>query len=268
MEVWKDIEGFNYQVSNLGNVKSKGKYVQYVDSRTGKQCQRWAKPTVLKWSIGTSGYPTTHIYDDRGTRQTVMVHRLVAMYFLAYVKDREFVNHKDGDKTNNHYTNLEWVTRSENILHAMDTGLILKRGEDCNFAVLSEQQALEIIAIRQVLGYSFSNEYIANVYGIHKKYVSDVASLTVNRWKELKESLSQYDLKSIAESAVEGWKPEKKKLRKSKHQFTKEELVEIYKLKTDGHRVCDIAKQFGKPKKVISWVTCKIRDGDLILEEM
>ncbi|HDR4494270.1 TPA: HNH endonuclease [Bacillus cereus biovar anthracis] len=50
------------------------------------------------------------------------VHRMVAIAFLGK-KDGLDVNHKDGDKKNNNISNLEWVTRSENIKHSYDIGL-------------------------------------------------------------------------------------------------------------------------------------------------
>lgn len=52
------------------------------------------------------------------------VHRLVAQTFLEEnVNNLPYVNHKDGNKENNHYSNLEWVTPQENSKHAWDTGL-------------------------------------------------------------------------------------------------------------------------------------------------
>jgi hypothetical protein len=46
------------------------------------------------------------------------VHRIVAKAFIPRPTDKEYVNHKDGNKLNNHYSNLEWCTQQENILHA------------------------------------------------------------------------------------------------------------------------------------------------------
>ena len=52
-----------------------------------------------------------------------MIHRLVAQAFLP--NEKEQVNHKDGNKLNNHVDNLQWVTQSENMKHAYDTGLLV-----------------------------------------------------------------------------------------------------------------------------------------------
>lgn len=58
---------------------------------------------------------------------TTIVHRLVAKAFIENVHNKPHVNHKDGVKYNNHYTNLEWCTPEENNEHGFMTGL-LKRG--------------------------------------------------------------------------------------------------------------------------------------------
>jgi len=63
------------------------------------------------------------IYDQPGLFR-ISVHRLVAFAWHGLpTKERPWVNHKDGNKMNNHYTNLEWSSISENIQHAHDTGL-------------------------------------------------------------------------------------------------------------------------------------------------
>lgn len=54
------------------------------------------------------------------------IHRLVAIQFIPNPENKELVNHKDGNKLNNHIDNLEWVTQSENIQHAYDTNLNTK----------------------------------------------------------------------------------------------------------------------------------------------
>ena len=52
-----------------------------------------------------------------------LVHRLVAAAFVPGHFEGTQVNHKDGNKENNHYLNLEWVTQAENNRHAFATGL-------------------------------------------------------------------------------------------------------------------------------------------------
>lgn len=61
------------------------------------------------------------------------VHRIVAKTFLPPppTPEHKWVNHEDGNKLNNHYTNLKWTTISENIQHAFDSGLkVMPKGQD------------------------------------------------------------------------------------------------------------------------------------------
>ncbi len=55
------------------------------------------------------------------------IHRLVAQTYIPNPDNKRYVNHKDGNKYNNHVNNLEWVTKKENGQHASQTGLIKKR---------------------------------------------------------------------------------------------------------------------------------------------
>jgi hypothetical protein len=114
MEIWKDIKNFEglYQVSNLGRVKSLKR--ELTDGRIWEE-------RILKTPL-SSGYPCVSLrlnnvyYKER-------VHRLVGHAFVNGYQDKYTINHKDGDKTNNEYSNLEWCSLSENIKHALRTGL-------------------------------------------------------------------------------------------------------------------------------------------------
>ena len=117
-EVWKDIEGYEglYQVSNFGNIKSlprirhngKGTYIQ--------------KEKLLKQTFTSTGYKKVELCKD-GKRKGFKVHRLVAIAFIPNPDNKPEVNHIDGNKINNNIDNLEWVTSSENTIHAYETGL-------------------------------------------------------------------------------------------------------------------------------------------------
>lgn len=67
------------------------------------------------------GYLAVKVKNEDGSRSQKYVHRLVAMAYLDEWK--QDVNHKDGNKKNNSVSNLEWMTRSENLKHAFDNGL-------------------------------------------------------------------------------------------------------------------------------------------------
>lgn len=120
MELWKDVEGFGdmYQVSNKGRVKSLDRAVK---QRNGSvQIKRGR---VMSQTKNHKGYPLISFSKDN-KRYSRAVHRLVAIAFVENPEGKPQVNHIDGDKTNNNSDNLEWVTASENVVHALESGLM------------------------------------------------------------------------------------------------------------------------------------------------
>jgi len=102
-EVFVTINEFpNYSISNLGNVKN---------NKTNHP---------LKRHKNNYGYELVTFHGGKATRS---VHRLVAIHFIPNPANKETVNHKNGIKTDNCVSNLEWATRSENMQHCFDTGL-------------------------------------------------------------------------------------------------------------------------------------------------
>lgn len=104
-ELWKDIKGLEnqYQISSYGRVIRISKY------------------GLKSFSLGSKdahGYITVTI---KG--KIFKIHRLVAEAFLPNPENKKTVNHKNGCKTHNHISNLEWATQSENNKHAFDNGL-------------------------------------------------------------------------------------------------------------------------------------------------
>lgn len=71
------------------------------------------------------GYNTIRLQFEGGTK-SFRVHRLVALTYIDNPDNKDTVNHKDGDKKNNHCSNLEWMTHHENMTHAYNNGLIPK----------------------------------------------------------------------------------------------------------------------------------------------
>ena len=115
-EIWKTIlQSEHYQVSNLGRVKSLG--FDYIRS-DGLRTVSFEK--VLKTCFNKSnGYVSVVIRINKKPK-TFYVHRLVATAFLDNNDPLKEVNHIDGIKTNNHYLNLEWVTRQQNHKHRFE----------------------------------------------------------------------------------------------------------------------------------------------------
>lgn len=115
-EIWKDIVGYEgrYMISNFGRVKCVERIQKWGNG------YRYIKEHVLtpKRKGKTNPYLTIILYDNNSKDKTYHIHRLVALHFVDGYFDGADVNHKDGNKSNNVYTNLEWCTRSENQLHS------------------------------------------------------------------------------------------------------------------------------------------------------
>lgn len=113
MEIWKDIKDYEgyYQISSYGQVKS---------LLTNK---------ILVGDTNSLGYRRVTLYAP--IKKRFFIHRLVALHFCKDYQENLIVNHKDGDKTNNKVENLEWVTRSENDLHAYKNNL--RKSYPCQF---------------------------------------------------------------------------------------------------------------------------------------
>ena len=110
VEIWNDIPGFEglYQVSDCGQVKSCERFVKHW--RGGNQI---LKERILKPGLNTRGYYYVVLSKD-GKGKNFFIHRLVALAFLE--GDNTFtVNHKDECKTNNHVSNLEYLTQADNV---------------------------------------------------------------------------------------------------------------------------------------------------------
>lgn len=113
-EIWKEIPNYEglYKVSNLGRIKS----LKRIISLFGK-LDRVHAERILRSSKGTNGYLQVYLCYD-GLRPVFRVHRIVAFAFVENPLNKLYVNHKDGNRQNNHVSNLEWCTKSENALHA------------------------------------------------------------------------------------------------------------------------------------------------------
>ena len=97
-EIFKDVEGYEgiYTISNYGRLFNTKKEL---------------KPYLLN-----NGYYSCILCKD-GNRKNKTIHQLVAKHFVEGYKEGLVVNHKDLNKTNNHYSNLEWITPKENSIH-------------------------------------------------------------------------------------------------------------------------------------------------------
>lgn len=119
-EIWKKTHIYPecYEVSNYGNVRSVDRWKEH---NTAKSGYVFIQGVMLKQSINKKGYPIVYL-SQHNKQKTVVVHRLVAMAFVNNPNPEKYdqVNHIDGNKQNNHYSNLEWCDNSYNQIHAYE----------------------------------------------------------------------------------------------------------------------------------------------------
>ena len=89
---------------------------RYIVKSSGEVLNR-ASNKILNGSITKVGY-LRYQFADNGRHFRVSAQRLVASLFIPNPENKPQVNHKDGNKLNNHFSNLEWATCSENVIHA------------------------------------------------------------------------------------------------------------------------------------------------------
>lgn len=162
-EVWKDIEGYEgiYQVSNLGNVRSLDRIVQFRDGRKAHFRGIQRKPVRKQ-----DGYLHVMFSNGTGTEKSITIHRLVALAFVPNPDGYSEINHKDEDKENNRADNLEWCnrqyncqygTRGERISKANGKPIVLTKGEE-KLLFESQIQAARHFGVKsQSIGYAMAH---------------------------------------------------------------------------------------------------------------
>ena len=161
--VFKTIKDFpDYEVNRIGEVRS----------------FKRNKPRILKPRANRYGYLKVNL-SKNGKMKTIEVHRLVAEAFIMNPEDKPQVNHIDGNKLNNHVSNLEWATRSENIRHAYDNGLC--RGKGGKLLLVPSQ----VHRICKLLQDGLSSRKVANALNVGLSAVKHIRC--GRRWTHISE---------------------------------------------------------------------------------
>jgi hypothetical protein len=158
--IWKDIIGYEgfYKINNLGSIISL--------KRNGTRND--------DMEIKIQRLPNGYCYvclQKNGMKSNHLVHRLIAIHFVANNENKKTVNHKNGIKDDNRISNLEWSTQSENQIHAYKKGLQKRafgteRGKACK---LNEEKVREI---KLMLSQGFTQKDIAVKYSVDQSNIS------------------------------------------------------------------------------------------------
>lgn len=169
MEIWKTIKDFeNYEISNHGNVRNK---------KTNK---------TLKPQMDKNNYSMVNLYLNKKLK-TFKIHRLVCNAFLLNPFNKSQVNHINGIKSDNMLKNLEWCTPSENVKHALKTGLkIPLKGINCKVSKLTKEIVIDILTKKKE---SNGKKYwgvkdLALKYNIKAGCITEIAQ--GRNWKHIK----------------------------------------------------------------------------------
>lgn len=175
-EIWRPAKGYEglYEVSNQGNFRGlPRKVIQrngHPYSVTGKRISGSISPVT--------GYRMVTVSRDE-TRKLKSIHRFVATSFIPNPLNKPEVNHIDGNKLNNRVSNLEWVTSSENQIHAHRLGLqpaMFGEGHPNSKLAWSD-----ILKIREEYGNGKLQREIAVEFGVSRQNISDIVNFKL--WK-------------------------------------------------------------------------------------
>lgn len=156
-------------------VKIKG-FPRHFVTKDGKIWSDNRKRFIGGFTSKSNGYVYTNICYKRKIK-SCRVHRVVAEAFVANPKKLSCVNHKDGNKENNHYLNLEWCSSKDNTDHAIKTGLMsishLKKyvGETHSKAKLTSS---DVLKIRAMIRDGIPTMQIAKLFPIDPSGISNI----------------------------------------------------------------------------------------------
>ena len=128
---------------------------------------------ILKAQTNKFGY--YYIILTKISKQTTTkIHRLVGTHFIPFIVNKNQLNHIDGIKHNNYTSNLEWCTASENQLHAIKKGLVIRK-----YGISSKFKEIDIQNIFE-LDKTMMRKDIAEKYNVCRSTISEI--LNRNNW--------------------------------------------------------------------------------------
>lgn len=179
----KDIKGYEslYTISNDGVVRSLDRY--NID-KNGKK-KFYPGRELIQETSTVYGHKRVTLSKDGKTKRH-LVHRLVGEAFIPNPENKPQINHIDSNPSNNHVSNLEWVTSSENMLHAQSKGRLTaaqSKGGGKHNKKKAKQRILDAIGNIynnwQVTGFAEARKCYCKCLLCGKEYVRDFRSIAL-----------------------------------------------------------------------------------------
>jgi hypothetical protein len=153
MKNWAKIKGFEglYKIHISGKIVRLKRLVNFSPNKIVKKPLTVLPKKVVRPRLTKKRYLRVDLSGKGNKKYRKFVHVLVAEHFLPNPDNKPEVNHKDLDKSNNWYWNLEWVTRKENIAHAYKNGAFISKPKRKGHAKLLEDDVRKIKASPKTL---------------------------------------------------------------------------------------------------------------------
>lgn len=164
MEQWRQVGGYEefLEVSNLGNVRTVARQIPLNGGL------RYFKSIQCKLCLKRNGYFQVAVrLGGKDKRKWFLVHRIVALAFIPNPENLPQINHKDGNKTNNTVSNLEWCNSSHNQNHAVKMGL-------CSNEESHYKAKLTASEVREIRASNDSSKVAGEKYGVDKSTVKAI----------------------------------------------------------------------------------------------
>jgi histidyl-tRNA synthetase len=164
IEQWKDIPGWEgvYQISSFGRLKS------FKEAKTGR---------ILS-NINSNGDYLSVILISQGRKQATKIHRLVAELFIPNPESKPEVNHKDTNKQNNRVDNLEWATKSENMIHAVGMNPEMVKGMNYYNQYVRPKSIIQLSLTGEIIAEYPNGREASEATGVCHRNIIQVASGT------------------------------------------------------------------------------------------
>ena len=231
-EIWKTIaENKNYQVSNLGRVRSL--------DRPGNNNS--IKGKVLKPS-DNKGYLRVSLYKNGKSNNWQYVHRLVASAFISNPENKPQVNHKNFCKSDNCIENLEWATKQEDATHLANSGRIA--GENSSRVKLNWAK---VNKVREEYLNNTKNSCLtlAKKYNISKSVITQIIHNEIWTDKNYSDVINSDKFKERLKNATN------KGELNYQCKLSENQILEIRKRSKNGENSCNLAREFNVSERHI-----------------